>query len=1157
MKKGTCLLIIAVLSTIFGVSQTSQASHNNLPEANAELLQSAGSGICKSEEINCTMEAPTSGELWTSRPVEVNLQLHLEQASDEVIVERILNSIEAHNPHWRVTVFVSPLFALSHPDTVQTIEQRGHQIAVVGTVEELPLITLSYDEQRTSIEQAMLAIRRVVNNPQEVVDWKPQEFDWNADTLLALRSLQVRSISDMFMCGDSFLCQCPYALNLGKVTFPYPMQTGFWAIPISEIQQGSEVLALDDRRIFAGSITPQDYLGLLLQKYREQQETNDPLIIAVHPSIVGIDDARLEVLDLFLDHVVNTDGKLVTLNNLMSQSYITNFNVESPSAPVLAGREATLTVTYKSNLYCPKYRFRAYGRYEGEDWQLIASKCQFVSTGDHSFDLNPIIPRSLGSQTVYTINVVGQASYGSCDNDDPDWPTIDKYEVKQEVQISVLPRCIPLTGRASGESENRLDVVFVPDTDYGTPQNVDIWLPTFLNEINSQIDQRLNGKSPITGNLNKFNFYYTRDQGNAEESSCGSKSELPADLVRDCSFADVFVVFHKTTFTDCSSVDLNPDIMSAEGPVGRSFIHESGHGMFGLADEYDGNTNYFQPNPLPNIWKTQDGCRTDANSMGWNPDDCNKFTERQNAWWKLGQTDYIMKDGTHFDNGWGAPASRRISWILNKYTSAYSVWEGIQTFPLQSNTTHLLLTLSDNGFEVNQISRVRDIPPNHLTDNYAYIARFFSFEGQVLGEFGFGDPRYIYAEEGYPYDIYFPTSTFALSLPYYYNAKTLQIYDAEGTLVKTIDIADIASGGIAGVVTNHNGQPVADAQVEVIGPDLTNVTTMADGQYSIQGLQEGSYAVNIIPPASSNLIPTVSSVSVYAGQISTINFSLQLGTTVQGSVTSAVGKPIPNAILYVSGYETPRYSTDIHGYYVMKGLPPGSYTLNIDSTRDYNIYVNDQFIRKGTSVNLTAVGGQGITVDFVEPTLVYLPIIQNMQNIIPFNWLDATNGGTIVASGDDTYEYISLPFAFKFYDNIYTGLYVSSNGYVSFESGSSIYSNNCIPNTSRPNNAIYAFWDDLVPNGGSNGNIYTRQTNSGTFVIEWYGVKKYGSSDYQTFEIVLKDDHSITLQYQSVSNTGSATVGVENATGTLAKQQVCNGVGTPLTNQLAIRYIVP
>ncbi|MEM4721989.1 MAG: hypothetical protein QXT73_08035 [Candidatus Methanomethylicaceae archaeon] len=595
MKKITSMLIVVAISAILWAAQVPKVSSNTLIKSEAVPTKMPDPGMCVPAELIAS-DASTLAGLSDSRPVEVNIQLHLEHMSDKAVAERILNSVEAHDPNWRVTVFVAPQFALSDPDAVREIERRGHQIAVVGVGEQVSLTALNFDEQRTLIERAIRTVQAAVLHPEEIVDWKPQNFDWNADTLAALQSLQIRSISDLFICDDSFPCLCPYALSVGKVTFPYPVQTGFWAIPISEIQHGSETLALDDRRIFANSATPQDYLHYLLQKYSEQQRTKDPLIIAVHPGVIGTDEARLEVLDLFLDYVASTGGKLVPLANLMSQSYITNFNVQPPSAPVPIGSQATLTVTYRANLYCPKYRFRAYGRYEGEDWRLVASDCQFVSTGDHTLYLRPTIPRPPSSQTVYTITVVGQASYGSCANSDPDWPTLDKYEVKQEVQVRVQPRCIPLPGRDAGNPDNRLDVVFVPDTDYGTPQDIDTWLPTFLNHINAQIDQRLNGRDPVAGNLNRFNFYYTRDQGDAEGFRCGPHSTLPVDLIRDCPFADVIVVFHQTEFGDCSSTDQKPNILSAEGPIGRSFIHESGHGMFGLADEYDGNTIYFQRN---------------------------------------------------------------------------------------------------------------------------------------------------------------------------------------------------------------------------------------------------------------------------------------------------------------------------------------------------------------------------------------------------------------------------------------------------------------------------------------------------------------------------------------------------------------------------------
>jgi hypothetical protein len=200
--------------------------------------------------------------------------------------------------------------------------------------------------------------------------------------------------------------------------------------------------------------------------------------------------------------------------------------------------------------------------------------------------------------------------------------------------------------------------------------------------------------------------------------------------------------------------------------------------------------------------------------------------------------------------------------------------------------------------------------------------------------------------------------------------------------------------------------------------------------------------------------------------------------------------------------------------------------------------------------------GAPLTIEAPTVEMVYLPVVRRNYGEAGYRWLDATSG-SVVAQGDDTIQYVNLPFAFTFYGNTYTGLYVSSNGYVSFGSGYSNFSNTCIPSTGVPNNAIYGLWDDLVPTGGTYGNVYVKRVDSGTFVIEWYNVALYGGAGHETFEIVLRNDRSITLQYQSVSSTASATVGVENGAGTLAKQRFCNGLGDPVSNLLSIRYTTP
>ena len=75
------------------------------------------------------------------------------------------------------------------------------------------------------------------------------------------------------------------------------------------------------------------------------------------------------------------------------------------------------------------------------------------------------------------------------------------------------PAVSPVPGRGNWFTENCFDLVFVPDEDYGSAADVAKWLPTFLAQVNGQIDKRLGGFSPVSGHLDKFNFYYTTLQG--------------------------------------------------------------------------------------------------------------------------------------------------------------------------------------------------------------------------------------------------------------------------------------------------------------------------------------------------------------------------------------------------------------------------------------------------------------------------------------------------------------------------------------------------------------------------------------------------------------------------------------------------------------------
>ncbi|MEO0092407.1 MAG: hypothetical protein ABIK61_06835 [candidate division WOR-3 bacterium] len=165
-----------------------------------------------------------------------------------------------------------------------------------------------------------------------------------------------------------------------------------------------------------------------------------------------------------------------------------------------------------------------------------------------------------------------------------------------------------------------------------------------------------------------------------------------------------------------------------------------------------------------------------------------------------------------------------------------------------------------------------------------------------------------------------------------------------------------------------------------------------------------------------------------------------------------------------------------------------------------------------------------------------------------FSWID-TNGAYLLADfGDDTTYQIPhlIPFSFPFYDSLYRQVYVSSNGYITFQPENISSSENLIvPSASVPNCAIYVFWDDLILPSDRTGKIFyhlhSGQAPNRKFIITWYNVARKNSpnSNRLNFQVVLCEDGKIICQYQDVfcgnqwADYGkSATVGIENQDGT-------------------------
>ncbi len=189
--------------------------------------------------------------------------------------------------------------------------------------------------------------------------------------------------------------------------------------------------------------------------------------------------------------------------------------------------------------------------------------------------------------------------------------------------------------------------------------------------------------------------------------------------------------------------------------------------------------------------------------------------------------------------------------------------------------------------------------------------------------------------------------------------------------------------------------------------------------------------------------------------------------------------------------------------------------------------------------------------DFGGPDAFGYSWYDSNEEEVSYNWTEISLSGTEVSlSDDDNVGPFELGFPFYFYGNEYNAIRISSNGFASFTSTSTSFSNQPIPSTDDPNAILAPFWTDLNPSNG--GAIYYHQDRN-RFIIEWKNVPSYSDSNsLQTFQIIIIDDGTILFNYQSIANANECTVGIENENGTDGLLVVYNA--NYLENELTIKF---
>ncbi len=212
-----------------------------------------------------------------------------------------------------------------------------------------------------------------------------------------------------------------------------------------------------------------------------------------------------------------------------------------------------------------------------------------------------------------------------------------------------------LYGRYKGSTSDYEDLVFHMADDYAANGKT---FTDFLADATDKVRNKYGAQDIIQSNLDKFNFWVYKKQGSA--SGCGT---VHADAAADMPWRDDDAVLHDNSLQDCTNAGLTH--FSAEGSTTKAFLHESGHAVFGLGDEYDGPTNYsIVQSPEPNIFDTQNLCRSEQTAKSRDPDACYEFTTRDGGWWGIQTGTTIMTTGNVGD-AWYTEAAERVRWYFN------------------------------------------------------------------------------------------------------------------------------------------------------------------------------------------------------------------------------------------------------------------------------------------------------------------------------------------------------------------------------------------------------------------------------------------------------------------------------------------------------------
>lgn len=196
--------------------------------------------------------------------------------------------------------------------------------------------------------------------------------------------------------------------------------------------------------------------------------------------------------------------------------------------------------------------------------------------------------------------------------------------------------------------DRAFNILFVPDTAYGD-MSVLANRQAFVNDVARIIENGYWQNRAYLNGWGLYNYFYMTAAGSVVERPPAEDGSFrcpqinwPAQVSTDGAFADQILLIHQNELRDCGGGGR----ATSEPTSFRTIVHETGHGLFGLPDEYCCDGGYFAASPV--MYATRAACEGDVANAGWRA--CQSHTSSRDSavWWRSQgniTTNLIMRNG--------------------------------------------------------------------------------------------------------------------------------------------------------------------------------------------------------------------------------------------------------------------------------------------------------------------------------------------------------------------------------------------------------------------------------------------------------------------------------------------------------------------------------